>query len=335
MTARNIWIGVSMEKEICKQYGFKNINLSRILTGVGAFTYLVETNCDKYILKGVPCNDNYIQNEPNIAEFLIHSEIPVAEYIKNKDGQYIWTHGGNQYHMQRFVDGISFSFNGAPDWFMRESAAMLGKIHTVLSGFKPLPVGMGDGFLHFMKSDHPQNSYQKTLEKARNLDHSDIATDVAYRLSLVGCLRNKAFDLSQFTCCNTHGDYKISQILCNNDNIAAIIDWTSACIHPVCWEIIRSFTYADPSCKDGDIDCDKLVEYVKVYIQYHPLNEYDLKMMPYFFYHQLLACDYYDQYYGASGANRDDFLFQAKFSTRLIRWFEKNADDLSGKLCSI
>ena len=324
-----------MEKEICKQYGFDDVVLSRILTGVGGLTYLVETNCGKYILKGVPCSDHYIKNEPHIAEFLKTKGIPVANYIKNRHGEYLWLYDGNLYHMQQFVDGEVFPFNEAPDWFMGESAETLGKIHGALAEFGTLPIGMGEGFLKFMRSEYPRNSYISTLKKAQMLNDHEIEKDVEYRLSLIGHLKDIVFDMTQFTCCNTHGDYKISQIICSGNHIAAVIDWTSACVHPVCWEIIRSFTYADSSCIDGKVDSDRLIKYIKAYLQYYPLNNYDLKMMPYYFYHQLLACDYYGQYYAASGANKDDFLFQAKFATGLIHWFERDADTLSEKLGAV
>lgn len=324
-----------MKKQILEHYGFDVLNISRVLTGVGGLTYLVETDNGKYILKGVDCNDGYFQNEPFVVEFLKRKGIPTADYIRDKDGQYIWQHGEYLFHMQRFIEGKILPFNEAPDWFLHESAQTLGKIHTALSGFKQLPIGMGDGFIDFLLSDHPKNSYLETIEKAKNLNDNDTLADAKYRLSQVGRLRDIIFDLSQFTCCNTHGDYKISQIICKDNHIAAIIDWTCACVQPVCWEIIRSFTYADPGSKNGKIDADRLIEYVKVYLQYHPLNQYDLKMMPYFFYYQLLACDYYGQYYYSFDANREDFLYQAKTATGLIRWFEGNVTYLSERLTAL
>lgn len=324
-----------MEKEICNQYGFNNVSLSKILTGVGGFTYLVEANCGRYVLKGIPCNDDYVKNEPYLAEFLKSKGIPVADYIKNNDGQYLWLYDKNLYHMQRFVEGLVFPFNRAPNWFMRESAEILGKIHVALSEFETLPIGMGEGFIKFIQSDHPRISYTNTLKKALELNDVEIIADIEYRLSLIRRLQEMAFDITRFTCCNTHGDYKISQVICKDNHIAAVIDWTTACVHPVCWEIIRSFAYADPICMNGEIDSDGLIEYTKTYLRYHPLNEYDLRMMPYFFYHQLLACDYYGQYYGAYDLNRDDFLFQAKFATGLIKWFDQHVDELSKNLCAL
>lgn len=315
-----------------EQYGLKATNLYRLQMGVGGLTYLVETNSEKYVLKGVSSGDCYVRNEPEIAIFLKKNGLPVAEYVLTKDNQYLWKYDSNVYHMQRFVEGEIIPFNKAPDWFMTESAQLLGKIHAVLSGFKQLPTGMGDSFIDFMQSGYAKASYEKTLEKAKDIHDINIVTDVEYRLSQVDKLQAIEFDLSKFTCSNTHGDYKISQIICQSNHIKAVIDWTGACVHPICWEIIRSFTYADSSCETGEIDIDRFIEYIMEYLLYFSLNAYDLKMMPYYFYYQLLSCDYYGQYYASDNINRGDFLFQAQFATKLIRWFESNVEDLSKRL---
>ena len=59
-----------------------------------------------------------------------------------------------------------------------------------------------------------------------------------------------------------------------------------------------------------------------------PLNDYDLRMMPYYYRDQLLACDYYGQHYAARGMNRADYLAQARFASKLLRWFDGTIDAL-------
>ena len=324
-----------MERMIAKQYDKTVCNITQVFGGVGGLTYAVETCDGKYILKGTSDNRAGMQNEPEISEFLKTKQIPVAEYIKTNDGHYVWEWDSISYHLQRFVEGETLPFHAAPDWFMTQSGSMLGRIHSALSTFRPLPIGLGEGFLNFMTPDHPKRSYERTLERAIRNGDGDIAKDVAYRLSQIDSLQKIKFDIVKFTCCNTHGDYKISQMLCKGHQISAVIDWTSACIHPVCWEIIRSFTYADPSSRDGEIEFGRFLKYINAYLDFSPLNPYDLNMMPSFFCYQLLACDYYGQYYDAEHANKADFLHQATFATKLIRWLQKNMEELSEMLIKI
>lgn len=158
-----------IKKLINEQYGLDALEISSILTGVGGLTYLLETATGKYILKCVDKNDVYVRNEPEIADYLKQYSVPVADYIKTKDTNYLWHYDNKSYHLQRFVEGEILAFNQAPDWFMAQSAQMLGKIHSALSKFRPLPTGMGEGFTNFMRSGNPKTSYEKTLEKAKTI----------------------------------------------------------------------------------------------------------------------------------------------------------------------
>lgn len=178
-----------MKKQIQEHYRLNVINISRVLAGAGGQTYLVETESGKYILKGIGLNDGYVRNEPFVAEFLKKRGIPTAEYIKDVEGKYIWQDNDILYHLQMFVEGETIPFNEASDLFMSESARTLGRIHTMLSEWERLPVGMGESFLGYMMSDHPKNSYLRTMEKAVSLNDNDILADVEYRLSQIGITR--------------------------------------------------------------------------------------------------------------------------------------------------
>ena len=43
------------------------------------------------------------------------------------------------------------------------------------------------------------------------------------------------------------------------------------------------------------------------------------------FFYQIAVCDYYGQYYASTAANRHIYLHQAIFSTKLLRWLEKDS----------
>ena len=198
-----------------------------------------------------------------------------------------------------------------------------------MKDFSPLPVGIGESFFKFMTPENAEKSYLKTLEYAKAQNDIQVIADIEYRLTQLKNLSSFKLEPDSFTRSGTHGDYFISQIICKNETINAVIDWTSASVHPLCWEIIRSFTYADPGCKNGEIDIGRFISYVREYLRYNSLSSYDLKMMPYLFYYQIGVCDYYNQYYRSTAANRSIFLYQAVFATKLMRWFENNLTELS------
>ena len=98
------------------------------------------------------------------------------------------------------------------------------------------------------------------------------------------------------------------------------------------WEIFRSYAYAAPECKNGQVDMDKLVRYVSEYRKCAPLGEQDLLCMARLFYYQIAVCDYYGQYYASTADNRHIYRHQAVFSTGLMRWMENNVEILTEKL---
>lgn len=110
-------------------------------------------------------------------------------------------------------------------------------------------------------------SYDKSLKIALEKGKDEIIVEgLQYRIGLLERLPKYQFDLERLTCQAAHGDYFISQWICGEGKIeAAVIDWTTACVHPVIWEILHSYVYAAPECKEGQIDMTNLVGYVKEY----------------------------------------------------------------------
>ena len=127
------------------------------------------------------------------------------------------------------------------------------------------------------------------------------------------------FDLNRLTLRNTHGDYFISQFLCENGHLTAVIDWTTACVHPVIWELTRSFVYGAPCCAEGKIDEALFSRYIDAYTRYGTLNEYDRENMQRLYLYQIAVCDYYGQYYASNTENRSIYLQQARLATKLLK----------------
>lgn len=323
-----------MNNLIKKKYGFEVTEIRNIDTGAGSNVYYIKTNKGQYIFKNITINNmNTPHNEPMILDALSEHGIPVARLIKTVDNEYVWKdERGEVYHMQEYIDGVTLDLNKAPNWFMGQSANLLGRIHKALESLPPLPVGIGEDFFKYMTPENAETSYQQTIEIARRNGNNSIIDDLLYRIKLLPTLNDISFDLNKFTRKNTHGDYFISQFICGDNRINAVIDWTTASVHPICWEIIRSYTYSDPICKDGEIDIERLKKYVEEYLKEYKLKEYDLVMMPYLYFYQLGVCDYFNQYYSSTTNNRHIFLHQAQFSTLLLRWFEKNVYKLSQEL---
>lgn len=323
-----------MKEILLKQYGLHVSNIQKSTVGAGSDTYFVTCTDGKYVVKYPASSQiNHPEVEPELCEYLLEKGIPVCQFLRNKDGRFLTADEiGRQFHVQQFIEGKVYDLNTAPDWLLTESVQMLGRIHVALKEYSGLPIGIGSDFFKYMTLERALESYRRSLTIAQNRGDLDNVADLEYRIDLMQRFPAYKFDLDELTCCATHGDYFISQIICGDDKINAVIDWTTACVHPVAWEIVRSFVYAAPSCKEGQIDMDEFLRYVAEYRKFATLNEYDLLCMVRLFYYQIAVCDYYGQYYSSTADNRHIYLHQAVFSTKLLRWFESHVETLTERL---
>lgn len=255
--------------------------------------------------------------------------------ISAKHGGVSADDSGRVFHVQKFIEGKVYELNSAPDWLLKESAKMLGKIHAALKNYEGLPVGIGADFFMYMTPENALRSYENSLKIAREMSDKDIEADLIYRIELMKNFPKYRFEIDKLTCVNTHGDYFISQLICGEDRINAVIDWTTACVHPAVWEIVRSYVYAAPECADGFINAENLAEYFRKYLRFSSLNECDLKSAAEIFYYQISVCDYYGQYFSSAADNREIYLHQAIFSTKLMKWLEGHIIEITERISSI
>ena len=322
-----------IEDIVKQQYGLDVYESKKLAIGAGSNTYFLRTNAGKYILKNASASEiNNPQNEPALCEHLLRKGLPVSEFIWNLSGEYLWSHDGAVYHMQKFVEGETPDWHTAGDALLDASARILAKIHAALEDYPALPVGIGEDFFRHMTPGSALKSYKKSYKHAKSIGDAASLEDLDFRAKLMKRFAAPPIRLDLLTRKNTHGDYFISQLICGGDKINAVIDWTTACVHPVVWEIIRSYIYAAPECANGDIHPARLVAYVAQYLRHADLTAYDIQMMPYVFYYQISVCDYYNQYYQSTAGNRDIYLRQAILSTTLMRWFDENIDELSAMM---
>lgn len=317
-----------LNKLIQKNYNIIPRNIKLISDHPDAKVYIVESVNKKYILKCMPIYSQSIINEGELIDFLYHEGVNVARIRKTNNNNYMFQDGQLQYHMQEYIVGKVFDLNCAPDWFMFKSAQCLGKIHKTLRKFEKLPDGFfSPDFFHEGALIDAKHSYLATLEQAQRHHDLEVITDLNDRLKHLDRLSTFSFDLNRLTYSNSHGDFYVSQVI-NNQNRFTVIDWTNACYLPACWEVMMSFTYADPSCKDGQIDIARFKLYLNEYLKYFPLSDYDISIMPYLYYYQLGTCNYYDPYDDLP----EEYLRIAKLATNLMRWFYVNVDDFSKAL---
>lgn len=326
-----------LKQRIYKLYRLeiKDVEISDL--GAGSLTYFITCISGKYVVKYPSENGmSHMEEEPVLCDFLLKHGIPACKFVPNLYGQMIsMDENGRRFHVQEFIQGQTFAYNQAPEWVMQKSAEMIGKIHIVLSDYPNLQEGIGEDFFKYRTIEGTLHSYENTLKRAIEKGDEQIANEIRSNMDILKRMPRYTFDVTKFTCKNTHGDYIISQILCGKEEINGVIDWTTACVHPVVWEIMRSYVYASPICVNGEIDIVDFTQYVQTYLQFATLNQYDLENMGNLFFFFTAVCNFYGQYYDAMTKNRIIFSQQASLSSKLLKWFDRHIDELTEALKSL
>jgi len=299
---------------------------------VGADIYLAQTNNGKYIVK-VRSEDG-MKNEGHIAEFVYNNGIPAAKFLKTKSGDYHVKTEDYQFHVQELVDGEVLDLNTAPEWFLEKSSGILGKIHSALKDYAGLPAHFDGGFFSKSTTDERKAHFAKLLEEAKD-EQASPAFISLYKKRLKHLERISAFDIDadKLTYSNSHGDFYILQAVVKNQDIT-VIDWTNACRLPICDEVIRSYIFASPKCKDGKIDSDRLKRYVSKYSKHFHLNDYDIQIMPHLYYYKQMICNYtpYEIYYGSIP---DSWKAKSTLIANISDWLYENVEMLARDLKTV
>lgn len=302
------------------KYNIITSSIVPISMGAGGDNYFVNTASEKYVLKIVEDDQmNHPQEEPYICYYLRQKRIPVAEFIKTNNGDYSFNLNNKIVHLQRYIEGFTPKLNEMSDECVLEALKYLALIHRALDDYKLLPKGLGEDFFIHMTPDNARKSYLASLEQAKNNNELDIVDDIEFRISFLDRLADIKINPNKLTYKNSHGDYTSNQIIINEGLISGIIDFTSASCQPVVWEFTRFFYHADCSAQKGVLDRTKFKYYLAKFLDIEKLNEYDLENILKVYYYQLAVCNYYSQYYSATGIKKRDYLKQAKFATNILR----------------
>lgn len=326
-----------MKQLLKTHYGLSLKEIMSISQGAGGESWIAFFEEGKYIVKFPGQSEmDHPEAEPALCQYLLSRHIPSCRFVPNRQGDFFTrTENGKLMQVKHFEEGTVYPFHQAPPWLIPQAAQMLGRIHHALRTYQGLSEGIGERFFRYMTPERALRSHRATLAIALERKDLPAAEDLQFRIRLLENTKPYLPPLSRLTCLPTHGDYGINQLVCGKDHIHCVIDWTSACIHPVAWEIIRSFVYADPSCRDGRLSPDALKAYTAAYMEYSPLTSDDLAHMVPLFYYQSLVCDFYGQYYASSSPTRSLFRHQASFTTALLRSLTFQQQEITNALLAL
>lgn len=318
-------------------YNIETSKVTKIDRGT-ANIFEVQSKEKKYILKEFSegRSEDSVIKETNIINFLKDRNIKVPVYIKSTQGNFYIKFENRIIIVQEYVDGYTMENNTGDYNKTIESATILGKMTKELKDYAGLEE---DGIIEkWFSKESLENGITKMLDlksklNADNPYKSIFEKDLEDKINMSkDLIENFKFDIIQkLTIMNSHGDYSVQQLIYNDKEETTVIDFETAKKLPIIWEVMRSYSYIDKEAKNGNLNLNTLVDYVKEFSKYVKLNEYDLKYAAKIYLIQIVSSPFgYKQY--NDNYEKTGLLEFALFRTNLCRYLYKNSDEISLRL---
>lgn len=338
MGIQNSSLNAETIKEILKDnYNIQVLKVEEINRGTANIFKINASDDKQYILKEFSegRTKESVIKETDIINFLKDKNIKVPIYIKSKKNDFYIEHNNRIIILQEFIDGYTMENNTGDYQKTIESATILGKMTKALKEYKGLEE---EGIIEkWFSKESLQNGIIKMTDLKGKLNNDNpykeiFAKDLDDKIKISKELEEN-FDfnvIKKMTIMNTHGDYSVQQLIYNDNSETTIIDFETAKKLPIIWEVMRSYSYIDKDAKDGNLNIDTLVEYVKEFSKFVKLNEYDLKYAAHMYLIQIVSSVFgYKQY--NDDYQKTGLLQFAFFRTNLCRFLYENLN----KICSI
>ncbi len=325
-------------KEILKEnYGIDVLKVEEINRGT-ANIFKIDTIDNKYILKEFSegRTKESVIKETDIINFLNKKNIKVPIYIKSNSNEFYIEYENRIIILQEFIDGYTMENNTGDYNKTIESATILGKMTKALEEYEGLNE---EGIIEkWFSKESLQIGIKKMIDLQSKLNEDNPHKDTFYKdledkIEISKDLEEN-FDfniISKMTIMNAHGDYSVQQLIYSDNAETTVIDFETAKRLPIIWEVMRSYSYIDKEAKNGELNIDTLIKYVKEFSKYIRLNEYDLKYAAHIYLIQTVSSVFgYKQY--NDNYEKTGLLEFAFFRTNLCRFLYKHLDEISLKL---
>lgn len=327
---------------LSNHYGILPLSVKKQKLGT-ANCFQVYDGSKYYFLKEFQSDilEEEVVREAKLLDYLSNAEFPVTRFYKTNNNEFVIKYQEHIICLEKYIEGHTYGYNDLPLHLLPKVGRMLGKLHRALKDY-PLPVGMSEQWLDSISADSVIAKYDELIESAEGKADADklpqFMDDLQYKKQLaVRCEDYKKY-YNGITCCATHGDFQSCQLIWEQDEIKAVIDFSAAACLPVTWEIMRSFVQSSNLCRTtATIDITAFCDYVGEYMKYSPLTKSDMIAMPYVYLFQLAQSSYgYPQYLlNTDSEDREGLLQFAIWRTQMCREVEKKAEEISNELVKI
>ena len=323
-------------------YGIIPLSVNKLKLGT-ANCFRVYDGTKYYFLKEFQSDslEDEVVREAKLLDYLSDAEFPVTRFYKADNNEFVIKYQNHILCLEEYIEGHTYGYNDLPLELLPKVGRMLGKLHQALKDYV-LPVGMSEEWLTSISADSVIAKYDELIQLADSKAAADklpqLMEDFRYKKQLaVRCEEYKKY-YNGITYCGTHGDFQGCQLIWEQDEIKAVIDFSAAACLPVTWEIMRSFVQSSNLCRNSaTIDIPALCDYVREYLKFSPLTKNDMIAMPYVYLFQLAQSRYgYPQYLlNTDSEDREGLQHFAFWRTRMCREVERKAEEISEVLVKL
>ena len=224
-------------------YGIFPLSVNKLKLGTANCFQVYDGNkC--YFLKEFQSDisEEEVVREAKLLDYLSDAEFPVTRFYKTLHNEFVIKYQNHILCLEEYMEGHTYGYNDLPLELLPKVGRMLGKLHQALKDYS-LPFGMSEQWLESISVDSVMEKYDELIQIAESKADADklpqLIEDFRYKKQLaVRCEEYKKY-YNGITYCSTHGDYQGCQLICDDEHIKAVVDFSSARVLPVVWEIIQ------------------------------------------------------------------------------------------------
>ena len=305
-----------------------------------AFCRKIHSGKARYLLKeyqaGYP--RARVEGELPLVEHIRHRGVAVGRIIPTCRGNGAAEFRGRIFQLQPYIEGQAYPKFQGPAWMARELPRTLATIALSLRDYPSLPTDYRSWFERDMGGrDRLFAGFAERTESASWLTDEQrrrLAEGARRRRAAIRAVSNWNLSAVPFTYTNSHGDYSILQVIASDTSITAVIDFARAANLPIAWEILRSFSYLDPACRDGGIDAAALRSYVRAFEEVLPLSAADRAHMVELYAYQLAPSSFgFRQTLEGPCPNAEELIDFACWRTAFCETLIARRSELTDSLC--
>lgn len=262
--------------KIVKQFGISNVEKAELLSnGSSNINWLCYTNMGKYVVKKHNyVSENFLTLKDRIFHALSRNQIPFVSESRTIHGETYIKKDNTIWTMRPYIEGRFHALGS--EWDNEACVHALLAIHRIRKyGSKHIPV-----FRYWLDDAEYK---LKTIESIISLLSTNSASMIEHYYAVIEKIITDVRTKYEYGSSIIHGDFHSGNIIFEEDDIKAIIDWDMSSIAPRVMDIAKAaFMLTRKGHGSFEINQAACVEFLLLYDKYSELSIFEIEAIPLF-----------------------------------------------------